>query len=342
MDDNEYDDEYDDDEYDDNEYDDDEYGYRDATYWFPPSKPIAVDGGIKTRKKQGAIGESWWSKRFIEVLESISNDNRLSRGRSYARKGQVVSIDVQPGIVHAVVQGSRKRPYRVTICVDALSSDDWTTVQTVFASKAMYFAKLLTGEMPRNIEQAFAECSLSLFPRSAEDIDTSCSCPDIANPCKHIAAALYLLAESFDDDPFRIFLWRGRGKTELLSCLQANKPSDACEELMKATDSSSSGEAHKINIDDVIWSQLQVEGKPIQESVDEFWNCGESISDARISVTASPYADVLLRQLAPLPNVIHLEKVAVDEVLNELIPIYHACATEAERLANQGASPPLQ
>ena len=87
------------DDYDDYD-DDDNWGY------YEPSSPIRVEGGIKTKKGYGQIGETWWSKRWIAVLESFNMGTRLTRGRSYARQGQVISIDVEPGIVKAKVQGS--------------------------------------------------------------------------------------------------------------------------------------------------------------------------------------------------------------------------------------------
>jgi uncharacterized Zn finger protein len=86
-------------------------------------------------------------------------------------------------------------------------------------SRALFAAKLLVGEMPRDIDEALADCHLSLFPASPRDLTAICWCPDWENPCKHIAAAYYLLAEAFDDDPFLIFRWRGRTRDELLSRL---------------------------------------------------------------------------------------------------------------------------
>ena len=77
--------------------------------------------------------------------------------------------------------------------------------------------------MPQNVEEAFAACGATLFPSSWRDLATDCSCPDWANPCKHVAAVFYLLAESFDEDPFRIFAWRGRTRHELLASLRGRE-----------------------------------------------------------------------------------------------------------------------
>ena len=137
-------------------------------YWdyYERTSPRRVKDGIKTKKERGAIGETWWSKRWISVLESFNMGTRLTRGRSYARQGQVVSIDVEPGIVKAKVQGSMPKPYNVKIGLQPLSAQDWEKVIEAMASQALFAAKLLAGEMPQNIEEAFGAVHLSLFPTS--------------------------------------------------------------------------------------------------------------------------------------------------------------------------------
>jgi SWIM zinc finger len=188
--------------------------------WYEPSKPIAVDGGVKARSKRGSIGSQWWSQRFIAVLESYGMSGRLQRGRAYARKGQVMEFSLGVGKVTARVQGSRPAPYKVSIGVLPLTVAQWKTVEARLAGAALFRAKLLAGEMPAEIEEVFAECGTPLFPRSASDLDMRCSCPDWEVPCKHLAAVCYVLAEAFDDDPFGLLAWRGRGKEELLSALR--------------------------------------------------------------------------------------------------------------------------
>ena len=190
--------------------------------WFPaPSRPRAVEGGLKARSARGAIAQTWWSGRFIEVLEGIGMGNRLQRGRSYARKGQVMSLDVAAGSVTALVQGSRARPYRVRIGIAAFGKAEWARAEQALAGNAWYAARLLAGEMPDDIEDVFGGLGLPLFPATAQEFSLDCSCPDFAVPCKHVAATFYLLAESFDDDPFAILAWRGRERDDLLANLRA-------------------------------------------------------------------------------------------------------------------------
>jgi uncharacterized Zn finger protein len=176
---------------------------------------------LKARSTRGVIGETWWSERFVEVLEVIGMGNRLQRGRSYARKGQVISLDVDAGSATARVQGSRARPYRVRIGITAFGKLEWAKLEHALADNAWYTAKLLAGEMPEDIEDVFAGLGLPLFPASAGELSMDCSCPDSEVPCKHLAAAFYLLAEAFDDDPFTILAWRGREREELLANLHA-------------------------------------------------------------------------------------------------------------------------
>jgi len=190
--------------------------------FYQPTRRRPADG-IRARSQRGAIGETWWSQRFIDVLESFNMQGRLTRGRSYARSGQVLELAVGPGEVKALVQGSRAKPYRVRIEVKTLSRKDWRRVEGAMAASALFIAKLLAGEMPADIEEAFEGCNLSLFPASKRELRTECTCPDWENPCKHIAAAYFILAEQFDEDPFLIFAWRGRTKEELLEQLRSRR-----------------------------------------------------------------------------------------------------------------------
>lgn len=190
-------------------------GYRRFDY-YEYTQPRKTRGGIKAQSRRGSFGESWWARRWIEVLESFDIGARLSRGRSYARRGQVLSVEIEKGTVTARVQGSRAQPYRVGIKVKALTSLDWESLAEALSTRAIFAARLLAGRMPENIEEVFRDAGLSLFPIDSSDLETDCSCPDWSNPCKHIAAVYYLLGEEFDRDPFLIFKLRGIDREELI------------------------------------------------------------------------------------------------------------------------------
>ncbi len=193
----------------------------------PPSRPREAKGGIKAATQHGKFGESWWGRRWIEVLESFNIGARLQRGRSYARKGQVLSIEVKKSLVEAQVQGSRPEPYQVSIKVRPLMPSEWKRLAGQLSTQAIFAAKLLAGEMPPEIEQAFRQAGLSLFPEKSNEISTGCSCPDWSNPCKHVAAVYYLLGEAFDRDPFLIFRMRGADRQEFTAMLGEGRIAEA-------------------------------------------------------------------------------------------------------------------
>jgi uncharacterized Zn finger protein len=243
-----------------------------------PSRPRRVEGGIKARSKRGAIGEQWWSRRFIGVLESFGMTGRLSRGRNYARAGQVLALDISPGYVTARVQGSRPKPYQVRIQVLPLTTPQWRRVEQALAGQALFRARLLAGEMPQEIEGVFADCGTPLFPRSQHDLEMSCSCPDWGVPCKHLAAVCYVLAETFDADPFAMLAWRGRGRDDLLAALRRLRAAEPAAPR----------------------PVLDVTDRPLAECVADFWSPGMTQARLRAlpAVPAVP-PDLLLRMFEP-------------------------------------------
>jgi len=253
--------------------------------------PRAVRDGLKPKNERGAIGESWWSKRWIGVLESFGIGSRLTKGRSYARKGQVVSLDVTSGLVTAKVQGSQPRPYSVKIRLDPLSAIEWDKVIETLAGQAIFAAKLLSGEMPQNIEEAFGVARVALFPTDLDELDTDCTCPDWANPCKHVAAVYYLLADRFDADPFLIFKLRGRGKEEIIQRLREKRAS-----LVQVETEIERG--LPISYETTPTSK---EHLPLEESLLTFWGSGEDLESFSFNLAPSTIEYALLRRLGPIP-----------------------------------------
>lgn len=191
--------------------------------WYERRERIRPANGIRARTQRGQFGQTWWAGRWIAALERLVDIGRLSRGRTYARSGQVVSLDVGRKGVRARVQGSYPEPYDVTIGFRTLTDAEWDRVIDALVEDAIYAAHLLAGEMPEPIEEVFTAVGVSLFPAKSGDLETDCSCPDWANPCKHVAAVHYLLGERFDDDPFLIFELRGRSKDEIIAGLRARR-----------------------------------------------------------------------------------------------------------------------
>ena len=265
---------------------DDGYGGWDG---YSESRPRKVEGGLKAKSERGAIGETWWSKRWVQTLESLGMGARLTRGRSYARRGQVLSIAIEPGQVKAKVQGSLYDPYTITIRLQPLAKKEWEKVTEALASQAIFAAKLLAGEMPKDIEAAFVAANLSLFPTTEQDLRTKCSCPDWANPCKHIAAVYYILAEQFDADPFLIFKLRGCTKEELIESLRKMRTSAVSEE---------SGSTSAITDRDTGYSSASLR---LEEHLNTFWQAGEALETFVVNPTRPEVDQAILKRLGSAP-----------------------------------------
>jgi len=194
------------------------YHYYGFTY--EPAIPKKVNGGIKAQSKRGEFAKKWWGKRWTQILESFNIGARLSRGRSYARKGRVTNLDITKDGVSAQVQGTLSGTYRISIKLKTFSSKQWDQLIKKLIDQPIFAAQLLGSEMPEDIETVFEDIGLSLFPQKQRDMETDCSCPDWSNPCKHISAVFYLMAEAFDNDPFLLFKLRGIERDEFLKKLR--------------------------------------------------------------------------------------------------------------------------
>ena len=245
-------------------------------HYFKPTKPKEVKDGIKARSKRGSFAQNWWAKQWIAALERLVDSGRLSRGRSYARKGQVLSIEETKGGISARVQGSRKAPYKISIQIAPLSDAEWEKVFDALAEQAIFTAQLLAGEMPQDIEQAFEAAKVSLFPARRGDLQTDCSCPDYANPCKHIAATHYILGERFDEDPFLLFRLRGRTQEQVMNALRQRRADEA--------DTEEELEEPEIVI-------------PLEEQITQFWEFSAPLEGFSVSIRPPTIEMPLLKRL---------------------------------------------
>ncbi|HET7229499.1 MAG TPA: SWIM zinc finger family protein [Longimicrobium sp.] len=267
----------------------------------------AAKDGIKARSQRGDIGESWWSQRFLSALKAVTDPGRLSRGRSYARTGQVMELKVVPGTVTARVQGSRPQPYAVSIALAPFTDEEWARAEEALAGEALFAAALLAGEMPREVEEAFTAAGLSLFPTEPGDLRTECSCPDWSNPCKHVAATYYILAESFDEDPFLVLAWRGRPRERLLERLRELRGAAPSPEPLPP-------------------AEVEPGAEPVPAA--DFWRAGAELAELRFTPRAAPAPDAILRELGPLPDAAGGAPIAAT-----LAEAYRIFTAHAERLA---------
>ncbi len=259
---------------------------------FPP-KPAKLPpprDGIRAH----SFGTSWWGRRWIEALERISHDyeSRLGRGRAYARAGRVHALEIGRGGVTALVTGSRTKPYRVGIGIAPLESVAWTKAIAAMGRKAVFAAELLAGQMPVEIDEAFRAAGATLFPVREAELTTSCTCPDWANPCKHVAAVHYVLGEAIDKDPFLLFELRGRGRARVLDALPGAHGDYAAGGARRVGKKGSAGEGAR-GIPSVAISKLRPEvyERPLAQS-----------GMIRFHIEAPATRAAVLRQLGPAPS----------------------------------------
>jgi len=175
---------------------------------------------INTQLGDEGLGQQpWWVEQWMELIHGYRFKKRLERAWEYARSGNVTSIRFEGRRVHARVQGRSEEPYKVKLWLDVLNDEDWGYVLDALTQKARWSAQLLAGVMPQDIERAFAASGKRLFPFKLQEVRSECSCPDKANPCKHVSAVFYLMGDRFSEDPFVLFQLRGRTRSQLLTDL---------------------------------------------------------------------------------------------------------------------------
>lgn len=226
----------------------------------------------------------WWAQRWIDVLESFGWRRRLERARNYARQGNVLNVDYNGHKVTARVQGTAPEPYQVSLFLEPFSDEQWSYVIETMSQRAIFSAKLLAGEMPQNIEEVFTSNGLSLFPFAKFDIHSKCSCPDPANPCKHIGAVYYLLGDRFSEDPFVLFQLRGRTKEAIITALRQLR-SNISEDAVSA-------ESAPARSTPTVQPSLDL---------DRFWEYQAQLEPSLVVIAPPPSTENVLDILGPIP-----------------------------------------
>jgi uncharacterized Zn finger protein len=236
--------------------------------FYPPYVPVATRRAKaekalqQLRKKQpgitpviisgNALATTWWGKSWNSNLERYADyRNRIGRGRSCVRHRAVLDLQLTPGRVTALVQGSEAQPYRVAITVDTLSAHHWATIRTACAGCFDSLSALLAGTFPQALKDLFFAKGAGLFP-SPRDIHFDCSCPDWASMCKHVAAALYGVGARFDEDPSLFFRLRGITMDELITQTVA----DTTQTLLRKAERQSANVLDEVDLGDVFGIQL--------------------------------------------------------------------------------------
>jgi uncharacterized Zn finger protein len=170
------------------------------------------------------FGRTWWGQQWLASLSDIDQSNRLPRGRRYANNGSVRSIEIGEEGVQARVQGSRRAPYKVKVALAPFSARQRQTVLKAVEASPVLLSRLLNRQLPPHVLRVLEEKKIRLFPRRWGDMRASCSCPDFAMPCKHIAAVVYLIANEIDKNPFLVFSLRGLDLAEALQARSGIQP----------------------------------------------------------------------------------------------------------------------
>jgi uncharacterized Zn finger protein len=243
----------------------------------PPKATTAADGVSLQPSRE------WWAQRWVDVLESFGWRRRLERARNYARQGNVLALEFQGSKVSAQVQGTAPEPYQVSLSLDPFSEEQWGYVIETMSQRAIFSAKLLAGEMPQSIEEVFTSNGLSLFPLTRFDIHSKCSCPDPANPCKHIGAVYYLLGDRFSEDPFVLFELRGRTKEQIIAALRQ----------MRSTSQEGTAATPEASVSD--------RPPPIAPlKIDRFWHYNEQLESSLVVIAPPPSTETILDVLGPI------------------------------------------
>ena len=283
--------------------------------WYEPApKQPVPDDGLRVDR----FGLTWWGEQWIQALKRLgyAYANRLPRGRSYARAGRVTDLAIGSGEATAGVVGTRRRPYSVRIKLKTFSKQSWKKVIEILAGRARFSVALLRGEIPPEIGEVLGGQGIELFPVSGRDIETSCSCPDWANPCKHVAAVHYVVAAALDSDPYLIFVLRGLDRRALLGALAEVRgscaPSPAPREIA--------------SLPEPLWEE------PAEMDEELFLGEGRPLPQLAFDVAPAAVDLAGLARLGPPPPVLQ-------DLPKRLGPGIRAASRAALALATRGDSP---
>lgn len=166
----------------------------------PDIKPVTIEGRT--------LAHTWWGKAWNSNLEKYADyHNRIGRGRSYVRHGSVLDLQIIPGKVEALVMGTERNPYAVTVKIKPIKETTWKEIQKVCEGKLESLQELLAGKLPKSLSEIFTAKGQGLFP-SPREIEFNCNCLDRASMCKHVASVLYGIGARLDKSPELFFVLR--------------------------------------------------------------------------------------------------------------------------------------
>ncbi len=248
-----------------------------------PTAPRRVRHGLKLSGRQHATSLLWPARAFGRWLAELVDADEREAGFEYARLGQIKTLDVEAGTIRARVQGRAAKPYEVTITAPVIDEVQWQSVIGDMAGEALYSVKLHHGEWPDDLADLFERHGVSLMPAEP---GAACTCP-ADEPCKHIAAAAFLLIDRFSERPFLMLEWRGQ----------------TVEQLRERLDHARTMQTHgvaaahaSVALDDEVLA-----ARPLELCVDEYWRSGPELVQLEHAPPPQHVSHALLRRLGPSP-----------------------------------------
>lgn len=210
-----------------------------------------------------------WGKQWIQSNLEIGRPFRMQRGIEYVKdERRIENLSISTGQIFATVQGTAPTPYRVKINFKPILEEGWKIILKELAKKTINLIELLEGFLPEDIITIFDENGYSLFPNASKGLNATCSCPDTAIPCKHIAAVILYIARVLDYNPFLLLELRGKSKSEILNELSLGQGVGSKNESEKI--STTNNIEFKFNVPKISIVELSSEQKKSDTDSDDY------------------------------------------------------------------------
>lgn len=290
---------------------------------YPNLQPVILEGQ--------SLAKTWWGKSWNSNLERYADySNRIGRGRSYVRHRAVLDLQLSPGKVTAMVQGSRSQPYDIVVKVDTLSAGNWATIREACEGCFDSLSELLAGKFPQALKDLFFEKGAGLFP-APRDIHFDCSCPDWASMCKHVAATLYGVGARLDNDPALFFTLRGINIDDLIT----QTVTDTTQRLLHKAGRQSQNVLQDVDLGDVFGIQLD----DLEAPLPDVPSVQRTTSTAKKQTTKARQAASVSQSSRTAKQTKTTQRVKPQHTASAALQARHASATARRTSTTRAAAP---
>jgi uncharacterized Zn finger protein len=228
----------------------------------------------------------------MAMVESQADPADLAEGVEYARLGQTRSLQIEPSSLRGAVQGRSDRPYETSLRFREIGPEAWEQIARAMTEQARYAAKLLSGDLPQEIEDLFTRAGQRLCPAEPADVEPRCNCNSPgarAGWCKHACCLAHLLADRMARDPMVLFTLRGMPAADFLERLRHNRSMLGSAETCPPVYSP------------VVRGASDVPSIPLEQCLDRFWSSASEAAEPDLPVEPPVVSHPLLRRLGPSP-----------------------------------------